>query len=489
MKEAIRKILGTSVLKNSSIYMVIAFLQKAIGFLLLPLYTTLLTPTDYGRVSVVNTLVGFLSVIYSLSLQGAASRFYYKYKDDPERTKKIWGTCFTFVMMNTVLLSLVFGCFHSVLLDPFAENVAFNPYILIGLIATGLSPVFSYYQVILQTSQDGKRYGLNNLFFFVLNVSLIIVFIVALHWGAVGILAANAISNGVFFVYSLWKILPRIRFGIDKSILVEALKYSLPLIPYNLSSFIALMIDRLFLNKITGTAQVGIYSVGYQFANLVNVFTAAVAQAYSPWFFNQIEKGAEGRERVRRTMGLAISVFSFVGLFVSLASPFALDLMVSRAFSRAWIVIPPLAMGYAFYGTYLLVCNGLYIAKTYYLPLITAIGAAMNIILNVILIPRLGMFGAAVSGMFYNVFITVFLVLLVERVEKIGYRARDLWFSALVCFPLSFVTYSLGGISPLARAAVSLGICVAAGLAIYLLNKKIILTWLTHAGVKKERRE
>jgi O-antigen/teichoic acid export membrane protein len=472
MKAPLERLLRKITFKNTAIYIVISFLQKAIGFFLLPLYTAVLAPTDYGIVNVVNTIVGFLSALYGLSLNGAAGRFYFRYKDDTDRLQKMWGSCLTFTLANTVVLSLVFGIFHGALIDPLAESVAFSPYIILGLISTGLSPVFVYFQTMLQVEQRGRSYGLNNLATFVLNLGLTLFFLLVLHWSAVGILAANAVTNLVFFVYSGLRILPRVRLGIDRKLLREALRYSLPLIPYNLSSFVALMIDRLFLNNIKGTAAVGIYSVGFQFANIMNVVTAAVLQAYSPWFYAQIEKGDIGKQAIRRNIGVIVSFFAFVGVTLVYVSPLLMRFMVNERFTESWTVIPPLAMGYVVYGIYLLTCNGLFASKTYYLPLATVFGAVLNVLLNLVIIPKLGMIGASISSLLYNLFITVFLVILVERVEHIGYGLSSLVVPILIIIPALSLTYAISPLALVPWMIASLFVVIFTSLGLYLVNRR-----------------
>lgn len=188
-----------SVYKNSTIYLLVSFLQKALGFLLLPLYTAILSPKDYGTINVVTSIGAIVAVLFNLSLHGASMRFYYKCKDDPAQVSRIWGTNITFVALNTAVLLTLFIVTHRVLLDPFAEGIAFYPYLLIGIISSALGGVFLFYQAMLQARQDGRGYGLNNLVFFVLNTILTVVFLVVFRWSAVGVLAASAISNAFFF--------------------------------------------------------------------------------------------------------------------------------------------------------------------------------------------------------------------------------------------------------------------------------------------------
>ena len=95
----------SKLVKNSSIYTVVSVLQKAIGFFLLPLYTRYLMPADYGVVSVVTSIEAFLTAFYMLSLHGAVTRFYFSLRNDLGELKKLWGTCFSFVGINAIILT------------------------------------------------------------------------------------------------------------------------------------------------------------------------------------------------------------------------------------------------------------------------------------------------------------------------------------------------------------------------------------------------
>ena len=88
-----------NLLKNSGIYSIVQILQKAIGLFLLPVYTNLLSPNDKGITDVVQPLVAFLSIFYTLSLNSAIVRFYVDYKENDKKLKEFWGTCISFIIL------------------------------------------------------------------------------------------------------------------------------------------------------------------------------------------------------------------------------------------------------------------------------------------------------------------------------------------------------------------------------------------------------
>src|SRR5699024_5289914 len=131
-----------NVIKNSSIYTVTSVLQKAIGFLLLPLYTTYLTPEDYGITGVVNALTALLSLLFTLSLNSSVQRYYYIYDDRPVERQYFFGTIFLTVLANSLFLGLLLVIFKDILILPFVGEIQFYPYIFIGILTIIVNPIY-----------------------------------------------------------------------------------------------------------------------------------------------------------------------------------------------------------------------------------------------------------------------------------------------------------------------------------------------------------
>ena len=161
-----------SLLKNSSIYSLVQILQKAIGLFLLPVYTSLLSPSDKGITDVVQPLVTFLSIFYTLALNSAVVRFYVDYKENDKKLKEFWGTCITFVILNSVIITIILIIFKDVLLLPLAKGINFYPYIVLGLVSITFNPIYTIFQSTLQAREESSTYGINNLLYFILNLSL-----------------------------------------------------------------------------------------------------------------------------------------------------------------------------------------------------------------------------------------------------------------------------------------------------------------------------
>ncbi|MFU7516434.1 lipopolysaccharide biosynthesis protein [Clostridium sp. HCS.1] len=436
-------------LKNSGIYSLVQILQKAIGLFLLPVYTALLSPSDKGITDVVQPLVAFLSIFYTLSLNSAVVRFYVDYKENNKKLKEFWGTCISFVIMNSFILTIILIIFKDVILLPIAKGINFYPYIILGLISITFNPIYTIFQSTLQAKEQSALYGLNNLLYFIVNLSLNIFFVVVLRVGALGVLLALAITDTIFFIYTLIKFIPTITMKIKKSYLIQALKYSLPLLPHSLSGWAVSMIDRLFLNGYEGLAVPAIYSTGSQFANIINVITVAVNQAYVPWFFEKMKDKEKNELEIVKVSEYTTIIYCFLAMGMSLFGPEIFKIMVADAYSEGWKVIPLLSFSFVFNGIYYFYVNPLFYNKkgVKYIAIGTFTGAILNSLLNIVLIPKFSMMGAALASLIAMILSCILVYLISKRIEPIRFNIVKLFFISGVFLAVSMLSFIIIGFS------------------------------------------
>lgn len=448
-------------LGNSLIYTAVSILQKAIGFFLLPVYTAYLTPADYGVANVILSIVNFLSIFYLLALHGAGTRFEHQHRDDPAKAREIWGTLFLFVTGNAALLTVVMIAAGKPILAPFLGDIPFSPYMAIGLAAVAFSPSYVLFQSYLQSRQEGVRYGLNNLAFFLVNMVVTLVLLAVFRMKAEAILLALAVTNAAFFAYTLWDFPRRTTLRLRGEHLKASFAYSLPLVPHSLASWAMGLVDRVLLNRFRDAAEVGVYSIGGQVGNIINILTGAVNQAFVPWFFQQFESGAEGKARIARISGALVSGYSACALAVSLFAPEVLSVLVTAEFREAWRVVPFIAFSFVFGGIYYVFVNPLFVRRTPLVPLVTLSSAALGVACNWILIPRFGMLGAAVSSLLSMAASSVVALALTLRFEPLDFPWIRIFAYAGVPFLLSLEVFLADALPALPLAA--LKACTLAG--------------------------
>lgn len=398
-----------SVFKNSVIYLLVLGFQKAAVFLLIFFYARFLSPASYGEVTVVNSIVALLGVLFLLGVNASVYRYYFDFKDGSIDAKRFLGTNITFLMFFTFLSSVSLILFAQALFKPFLSKVMFYPYMFLGIISAAFAPIFLIYQNLLQARQSGNKYGLviivSSLLLLVLNPVFVIVF----KMKAEGPLLAAAIVSIVSFLYALWEIRKEITFGIDLSYLKKSLSYGLPIVPHALTGWIVNFSDKIIINRFVSTAVAGIYNVGYQIGSFQGLVNLAINQAYAPWFYEKM--------KVRQLSGIKRFFILIMGLYITLAmlvSIFSKDLfcfLSSGPYRTGWQVVGLISFGHVFGGYYYFLTNQLCFNKkgTRYLPIATVIAVAIGLSLNLVFIPKYGMMGAAVVMFFTNV-ITAFSV-------------------------------------------------------------------------------
>ena len=399
------------VLKNSTLYSLVSFFQKGMGFILLPLYTTYLTPNDYGTINIINSVTAFLSILILMSLHGAATRFHFK-SNDRFVQAQVWGTILILIIINSLFWGVIFLVFHKYIVDPITNNIAFWPLVGISIINVTLNPLYILYQQWLQTNQLGKKYSINLLLNFILctilNISLLSIF----NLGALGVILASFFTSIVYFIYSAYKLIPQIKLTYNSQIAKEAFKYSLPLIPHSISGYMAVMIDRILLNKLVGTNQVGLYSVANQFGTILNTITTSVNNAFTPWAFNIISK-ENNYKKIYLFSEFSIIIYCIIAFTITYFSPEVIKLMTSTNYSKAWEPIIFICYGYVLNGFYYFLSMPLFYYKSDKIFIISISQAIINIILNLLFIPKYGYIGAGLAflcSQFFSTIITYHLL-------------------------------------------------------------------------------
>ncbi|MGN7396878.1 oligosaccharide flippase family protein [Peribacillus frigoritolerans] len=415
------------VLENSFLYTFSTLLVKAIGFLLLPIYTLFLTPEDYGTINLINSFNGVASFIVAFSLYSAITRFSADYKNEREKLSRFYGTIFLFVCFSGIVFISLAIIFKNILISLFFEGISFYPILLISFLLLFFVTIQTLHQSMLGALQQGRKLTLVNLIFFGLQVVLILFFMIVLKQQVIGVLIATLIINVSYFIYMLIDLKKNklIILCMDLRLLKEAMKYSIPLMPHNLSTSIANLASRVFINNSGTLALVGLYSVASQFSMLIDTVQTSVNKAFQPWFFEMLNKSNEkGQKELVKLSNFLLLLYSLVYMGIGLFSQDVIILMLTEKFSMAWTVIPILVIGYSVKSIYYFYVNILFYYKSAAKKIFiaTIIGSLADIILASLLVPKYGMYGAAVSFLVAKIIVVSIVVYMSKKYADIGYR-------------------------------------------------------------------
>ncbi|MBS3918871.1 MAG: oligosaccharide flippase family protein [Deltaproteobacteria bacterium] len=413
--------------KSSAIYTITTILQNGIAFFLLPLYTRYLTPNDYGILAVVNSINGFLTIFLMLSLHGAMTRFYFDYRFEPEKLKAFWGTILTFILIFSIGVGGLLILFGQILFKPVIGEIPFWPFVVLGIGVVIFQPFFTIYLGLLQTREQTKKYAILSLTQFVVNVGLAISLVVFAGWGAEGPLTATLITAVLFFMTSIYALREDVVFGINKFYLKEALRYSLPLVPHSLASQISNATGKLFLNYLVNTGSAGLYNIGFMFGSIIGVVSDGINKAYVPISMGILSTNKrEELDHLKNIVLFLVVMYCLLGTVISLFSKEAIFILTTEAFYESYIIVPFLAFYFVLGGIYYFLVNILFFVKkaTKFVAIGTGIGAVSNILLSWLLIPRYGLFGAAVATMLAQVIGTFFIGFIGHAFEIIHWEYR-----------------------------------------------------------------
>lgn len=412
-----------TVLANSFYYTFSSFLVKAFGFFLLPVYTAYLSPGDYGITNLVHSFLSVATFLVSFSLYAAIPRFFVEYKEDQEKVKSLFGS----IIIFTFIMGLIFLCvsilFSKVIVRFLFTGIPFYPYVLIALITLLFQSLHTIHENVLKAIQKGKYLASLSVIVFLLQTGITIVFVVILKLGPVGVLLSQAIISFLYSIFMVSDLRKRnlLSFSFNWKLLKRALSYSIPIIPHNLSTSIAAFVSKIFINNSASLASVGLYGIAMQFGSLIDLFQTSVNKAFSPWFFNVLHEG-KGKSDIDQMefAKILLSLYSVIYLGIGLFSQEAILLMTHSRYTLAWKVVPILVVAFSVKSIYYFYVNILFYhqeaaRKIFYASLT---GSFLDISLAAILIPRFGMYGAALSFLIAKVCIVVIVVILCRNYNQ-----------------------------------------------------------------------
>lgn len=455
--------------RQSTIYGVGNILQRATSLVLLPVYTHYLTTTDYGVKELLTITVDVVAILVATAIAQALHRIYFQYDDEGERRQVISSA---YVAMGVVGGLVVGGL--MLLSAPLAGLVLDDPglhlYMQLALGAIWFQILNKITLDYLRARQRAVRVVVWSLVRLLLSLGLNIWFIVGMRTGVVGVLWSTLITSAVMFILMTVPEMFRVGLRFSRPIMREMLTFGLPLVPAQMGGMIVHLSDRFFIKEMISIGDAGIYSLGYRLGTLSSMLVVEpFNQTWLPRRF-EIQKQPD-HERV---FGRIFTYFTAGLVFFALAtSALAGDLLRVISAPEYWSaakVVPIIAVANAIFGLHYHLNFGLLLAKkTKIIAIINLTNGVLVLALNWLLIPRWGVYGAAVATLFafiYKVGLTWIFsrryyhprferrrLTLVVGFAVVFYAAArlvnpsDPWLSAaihlvlVVCYPLALLAF------------------------------------------------
>jgi len=399
-------------LKNFSIYFGTEFINKLIPFLLLPLITTYLTPVEFGTYGIYQVFVSFLSPVISMSLQTNITRNFFKVSK--EEMSRIISSLFLILTIN-IVIAMIIILIASFFLEDFFNIPKRIVYILPLLIYIQTINIFNL--TILRNEEKALKYGIIQIMLTLINYVTLVFMLLSLHFGWLSFVYSAVIAHFIVAVYSLLAIKKEFFIGFDFFSLKNIYAVSIPLIFHSLGGGIIAISDRLFIEKMMGLKEVGIYTIASQFGMIVMIVTNIIMTTINPWLYKKL---AQDDQLVVKKMYLLMLGFTFLGLAISCISIIVFPIIIDKQYHSATNIILALSIVYILRGFYqifhtVIVHEG----KTKFLMYITFGGAIINIFLNYFLIPLYGLMGAISATLTSYLFIVIFTIFFANKYSSL----------------------------------------------------------------------
>lgn len=388
---------NSKLVSHSSIYLLGSLLQRSVSFIMLPIYTRCLTPSDYGIIELLSMVIDFVGIFFGLRISQSIFRYYYKY-EGTERDEVV-STALYLVLLANALGALILIIFSKPLSDAIfgMHDQGFRLSLFaVTLLSQG---AISIPMIGLRAAQRPMFFVLVSVAKLFIQLSLNIYFVVIKGMNIDGVIFSALISTLLCgSVMSVYTILVRGKvFSRQKA--KELVSFSLPLVLTDVLGFYVTFGDRYFLRIFGGLNEVGVYSLGYKFGFLLSFL---VIEPFSG-IWDTVKYEIALKDNYRQEFNRIFIIFSFVLIFVCLfISIFVKDffiIMADRSFLEAYKIVPIVLAAYMMNAWCGFVNLGALLKnRPFEIFYGTVIAALVSTVGYLVLIPLMGAIGAAISA-------------------------------------------------------------------------------------------
>lgn len=418
-------------IKNMAIFAISIFATKFIYFLLVPLYTKCLNPSEYGIVDLLFTISNFIFPILTLNITEAIYRFSLDKNSDFNKIISIGFLCLFNCMLFGLALIPITNRFdnyknYSILFYLYVLSLAFSQLMLSFAKGQEKLKIFSVGNII------------DSFLIAVLNIILLLFFDMGIYGYFISYILANFLTSVFMIIVCKYYIyIKKMKF--DKKLFLKMTKYSVVLIPTSFLWWIINSSDRIMIAKFLGNYENGIYAISYKIPSLLTTISFVFTQA---WMFSAIKnvEDNDNEEYTNKIYGIFIKILCIVGIFIILIIKPLFKIYVNSNYYIAWKYVPILVFGYVFMTAATFVSTSYNVQKDSKGFLYSGlIGAIINIILNIVFIPKFETYGAAFATMISYISVFVYRIIDTRKYLKIKISINHILYIFLLLLSCSLV--------------------------------------------------
>jgi O-antigen/teichoic acid export membrane protein len=399
-------------------YTAASILSKLIAVALLPLYTRYLTPADYGAAEVMFAAIVSASIVVRFGLIEAVLRFYYKDDEDPERVVASSFAGLFWLATVGALVALPFA-------TPISEALLDRPAPDLARVAIGglwVLTMFEFMLTLFRLEERARAFFATTIVNVLVTIGLTVILVVGADEGARGLLVGSYASGAAFVLALIVLQRRRLSLFFDRALLRRLLRFGLPTMPAEVSLYLLNFVDRIIIVRSVGLAEAGLYSLAVKFAQAVNVLVRGFQLAWPPLAYS-IRDDGEARRAYATVVTLFVAGCAFVVTGMWLFSRWIVRALAAPEFFDSYEAVGLIATAVTLYAVYmvLVVILGRTGRTEFNLPA-TLAALAANVVLNLILVPPLGIVGAGLALVASYVVVLALMYVFTQRLFPVPYQ-------------------------------------------------------------------
>jgi O-antigen/teichoic acid export membrane protein len=426
-----------SLSKETLIYGTSTIVGRFLNFILVPFYTNVFPPSEYGVVTLVFAYIALLNIFFTIGFESG----YFKFASTLEvgDEKENFSLPFLTIFVNSIILSSIIYLVSdniASIIELKSGDAYFVKYSAFILFFDAVSFVpFAY----LRLHNRPIRFTAVKLVNIVTNVSLNFILVLVFKMGLAAVFISNLAASVVTFLLLTPIVFKNIKFSFNKKLFDELWRFSLPYVPAGLAAIMVQVVNRPIMQVLTDDSTVGIFQANFRLGVIMMLIVQMFEYAWRPFFLNNA-KEPNAKQLFSKVMtafaGFASVVLIVITFFVDDLIKIPLihkkHLIGSEYWSGVYIV-PIILFSYLLYGIYINLMAGIYIEKkSKYLPYITGVGAIINVGGNFLLIPPFGMYGAAIATFLSYFVMMAYIYYISQKFYPVKYELNRVFMLNLV---------------------------------------------------------
>ena len=395
-----------------AIYGIGGSLMQVVGLITIPIITRILNSTEVGSLDVINATTNFIHILLALHLVTGLMRFFYEVSEDSKQDrKKMVSSVFWFTVMFSLVIVGTVSIFSQKLSKLLFSSEIYSDAILLATASLPFAAFKEIFASALRMQRKPIKYLIINLLHAIISFGLILIFILRFNQGINGYFTAQIISGIFVTIISAWYCRDLLGFTFSKKWFADIASYSLPMLPGGLLNWGMMSINRILLTQYTTETQIAYYSVATKTSKVIELAVSAFIMGWLPVFLANINSKSfhlKLDKVFRYYIYATISLSAFVTLF---AKEF-FYILAPTEYQVGVPLVALLCLKQALTGsTYTYTVGITQTKKSYFVSISTGIGVIGTILSSLLLLPKYGIFGAAVADVI-GIFIYTLLMLI-----------------------------------------------------------------------------